>query len=56
MTKTLEERITEIENRIDDFNIRNEAFYSGIKDYIKFLEQRIEKLESIIRKHFWMGD
>ena len=39
------ERIQKIENRMDDFNIRNEKFYAQLKEYIDWLEERITILE-----------
>jgi len=63
MTKTLKERITELEKRMDDFNVRNEKLYAQMKDYLILLEKNMRTLENELRsvraiahKHFWMGD
>jgi len=63
MTKTLEDHITELEKRMDDFNVRNEGFYSGIKDCliqqqtaINRLKAEMEGVRLLAHKHFWMGD
>ena len=63
MTKTLKERITELEKRMDDFNVRNEEFYAQVKVFLEHQKKSIDTLKAemedvrlLAHKHFWMGD
>ena len=45
VTKSNKDRIDSLEKRNDDFNIRNEKFYSDMKKYLEKQENRISCLE-----------
>lgn len=45
----LEDRISAIESRIDDFNIRNNKFYNEMYEFLTKIIFRIEKLEDKLK-------